>query len=92
MTSRQIEGIRVLVNTNTGSNGHNRTVLEERDAPEAVDGGASSVERWGSVPLCTFDPETGLAINPKGVDELRWYHYLSHYPDWERFLLESDHD
>lgn len=61
--------------------------VEEHDALQPMDGGASSVERWGSEPLCSVEPETGFAINPKAVEELRWYNYLSQEPG-----AKADHD
>lgn len=59
---------------------------------QPVDGGASSLDSWGSEPLCSFDPETGFAINESTVDELCWYTYLS--PDQldDESLLESRND
>ncbi|MBO1267060.1 hypothetical protein J1902_03545 [Arthrobacter sp. PO-11] len=63
-------------------------MLGEQEANEPVDGGASSAESWGSEPLCTFDPETGFAMNPKALDELRWYAYLSN-PDDDEVGLEG---
>lgn len=60
--------------------------------PEPTDGGASSVEPWGSEPLCSFDPKTGFAINTSTVDELRWYRYLSPPDLDDESLLESKND
>lgn len=57
-----------------------------------TDGGDSSIESWGSEPLCSFDPETGFAINASTVDELRWYAYLSPDPLDDETLLESRND
>lgn len=38
---------------------------------EPADDGASSIERWGSEPVCSFDPETGFSMNPSTLAELR---------------------
>lgn len=63
----------------------------ESDALDPHDGGASSVERRGSEPVCSFDPETGFSINPSTLDELRWYTYLS--PETlDQTLLQSRND
>lgn len=61
------------------------------DAIEPTDGGASSIERRGSEPLCSFDPETGFSLNPATLDELRWYTYLNP-DDLDEGLLQSEHD
>lgn len=64
----------------------------ESDDLNPYDGGASSVERRGSEPLCSFDPETGFSLNPSTLDELRWYKYLSPDALDDETLLESRND
>lgn len=54
--------------------------MVENDNPD--DGGANSVESWDDEQACTFDPETGFAINQKSLDNLRWYAYMSIFPRW----------
>lgn len=54
--------------------------MESRNL-DPYDGGASSIERRGSDPICTFDPETGFEMNPQALNELRWYAYLSTHDD-----------
>lgn len=49
--------------------------------PEPNDGGASSIDSWDDEPACTFDPETGFAINRQSLETLRWYAYLSNPRD-----------
>jgi hypothetical protein len=55
------------------------------------DGGAASVERRGSEPLCSFDREKDFPINATTVDELRWYRQMSS-EELDEGLLESEHD
>lgn len=62
------------------------------DDLEPSDGGATSIERRGSEPLCSFDPEAGFSLNPGTVDELRWYTYLSPPDLDDEILLESRND
>jgi hypothetical protein len=38
------------------------------------------------------NPETGFAINPKALDELRWYTYLSPDVVEDESLLQSRND
>lgn len=64
----------------------------DNDDFEPYDGGASSIERGGSGPLCSFDPETGFSLNPCTLDELRWYTYLSPDDLDGESLLESRND
>lgn len=52
--------------------------------------GSSSIESWDDEPACTFDPETGFAINQRSLHTLRWYTYLNAYEDGDG--LESTHD
>ncbi|WP_144406357.1 hypothetical protein [Arthrobacter sp. SPG23] len=59
---------------------------------EPSDGGATSIERRASEPLCSFDPEAGFSLNPSTVDELRWYTYLSRDEGDEETLLQSRND
>lgn len=63
----------------------------EGDDLDPYDGGATSVERRGSEPVCSFDPETGFSINPSTLDELRWYTYLSP-KTLDQTLLQSRND
>lgn len=44
---------------------------------QPTDDGDNSIESWGDEPVCTFNPETGFAINQRSVNTLRWYSYLS---------------
>ena len=47
--------------------------MESEDL-DPYDGEASSIEGWGSEPLCSFNPETGFSLNPSTVDEMRCTH------------------
>jgi hypothetical protein len=62
------------------------------DELEPYDGGATSIERRGSEPLCSFDPETGFSLSPGTLDELRWYTYLSPADLDDETLLQSRND
>jgi hypothetical protein len=59
---------------------------------DPYDGGATSIERRGSEPICSFDLEAGFAINASTVDELRWYAHLSDPNDDNESLLQSRND
>jgi hypothetical protein len=63
----------------------------ESDDLDPYDGGASSVERRGSEPLCSFDAERGFSLKSSTADELRWYTYLNP-DDLDGGLLQSEHD
>lgn len=64
----------------------------EIDVLDPCGGGGTSVDRPGSEPLCSFDPEAGFSLNPSTRDELRYFTYLGP-PDLEdESLLESRND
>lgn len=39
--------------------------------------GEETIESWDDEPICNFDPVRGFAINPRSLNTLRWYSYLS---------------
>jgi hypothetical protein len=59
---------------------------------EPEDGGASSIQSWDDEATCLFDPEHGFEMNPRSVDTLRWYAYLSRDEGDEETLLQSRND
>jgi hypothetical protein len=65
--------------------------LESKDL-DPYGGGASSIEQRASEPVCSFDPETGFAINASTVDDLCWYTLLSRAEGEEETLLQSRND
>lgn len=64
----------------------------DNDGLAPSDGGATSIERQGSEPLCSFDPEAGFSLKPGTVYELRWCTYLSPPDLDDESLLESRND
>lgn len=74
-----------------GRTGDRWEIAMESNDLNPDDGGATSIERRGSQPLCNFDPESGFSLNLSVVDEMRWYTYLSS-EDLDESLLQSRHD
>lgn len=64
--------------------------MSNAESPD--DGGASSVESWDDEQACTFDPETGFAINRQSLDTLRWYSYLAAADDGDETAVQSRND
>jgi hypothetical protein len=62
------------------------------DDLDPYDGGASSIERRGTEPLGSYNPETGFSLNPSTLDELRWYTFLNRDPLDDESLLQSTND